>query len=102
MKKFTAIISAFLLSGCFGYHSIENPTIASTRNYEFTNKNLQLGKQVVVNLKNYGYSAYQEAINDAISRNSCTVALINVKSSNNGRTIEGTEIIDPTLGNCAK
>ncbi|EIG25600.1 lipoprotein [Haemophilus paraphrohaemolyticus] len=103
MKKIIPVLfSVFLLSGCFGIHSLEEPTLVSTRNYEFTNKNLQPGKQVVVNLKNYGYSAYQEAINDAISRNSCTVALINVKSSNNGRTIEDTEVIDPTLGNCAK
>lgn len=103
MKKLILLLSsALLLSGCFGFRSLTEPTIISTRNYEFTNKNLQLGKQVVVNTKDYGSAAYQEAINDAISRNSCTVALINVKSSNNERTIEGTEVIDPTLGNCAK
>ena len=102
MKKIiTLLFISSMLAACTTT-PISSPTIASTKNYEFTNKNLQLGKQIVVNLKNYGNSAYQEAINDAISRNSCTVALINVKSSNNGRTIEGTEVIDPTLGNCAK
>jgi len=39
MKKIIPVLfSVFLLSGCFGIHPLEEPTLVSTRNYEFTNK----------------------------------------------------------------
>ncbi|OOF45444.1 hypothetical protein BKK51_06390 [Rodentibacter trehalosifermentans] len=101
MKKIiTILLITLMLAGC-APGGIPNETIISTKSYDFYNKKLKLGKQVIVYRSGNTHSAHQKAIDDAISQNSCTVALTNVREDNNGR-IEGTEVIDPTLGNCAK
>lgn len=103
MKKFfMLLLVSSTLTAC-GINTNYNKTIVSTKNYDFTNKNLVLGKQVIARSDNdIGIWAEQKAIEEAISRNNCTVALVNVKITDHGRNIEGTEVIDPTIGNCAK
>lgn len=103
MKKIiTLLFISSMLAACTTT-PISSPTIASTKNYDLYNKNLILGKKVTGKPRHGGVhdGAYQESIDHAISRNPYTVALINVKDLGMGE-IEGTEVIDPTLGNCAK
>ena len=95
MKKIiTLLFISSMLAACTTT-PISSPTIASTKNYDLYNKNLILGKKVTGKPRHGGVhdGAYQESID--------TGALINVKDLGMGE-IEGTEVIDPTLGNCAK
>lgn len=118
MKKFLALVTvAAMLSSTGCAVRIADMTVASTKNYNINSNQFIKGQRVIgedkvpVILFPLGMPNFKTAIDRAIEKNPCSVALSDVVITQLnqaflvgqvGYRVEGTQIIDLSQPNCKK